>query len=100
MSAVATECNHNLDDCAGREQAQERLGGGAMQSGSLAAVDRSGAGVGLAADERGTVDRLREEPREMDANEKRELEDAIWRACWDCMITFDESQAAIAKYCK
>jgi len=46
------------------------------------------------------LDRLREEPCEMDAKEKRELEAAIWRACCALMVTFDEAEAAIEKYCK
>ena len=36
----------------------------------------------------------------MDAKEKRELEAAIWQACWGLMITFDEDATAVAKYCK
>lgn len=36
----------------------------------------------------------------MDAKGKRELEWAIWNACWGLMITFDEAKSAIAKYCE
>ena len=36
----------------------------------------------------------------MDAKEKRELGAAIWRAGCALTITFDEAEAAIAKYCK
>lgn len=97
---MAIERNNNLDDCTSREQEQARMGDRAAQSGVVAGLDHCRAGVGFAANEHRTLDRLREEPCEMDAKEKRELEAAIWRACWALMVTFDEAEAAIAKYCK
>lgn len=54
----------------------------------------------LAADEHCAMDYIHKEPHEMDEQEKRELEAAIWRACWTLMITFDEAKAAVAKYCQ
>ena len=97
---MGTERDHYLDDGVGREQAPPCLAGRAVQSGALAGLDSSRASVGLAADEHCAMDYIHKEPHEMDEQEKRELEAAIWRACWTLMITFDEAKAAVAKYCQ
>ncbi len=97
---MATERDNHLDDGSGRQQEQVRMGGGTVQPSTLAGMDSGGTGMGLAADELGAVGGLHKEPCEMDAKERQELERAIWRACWTCMITFDEANAAIAKFCK
>ena len=100
VPTVATECNHNMDDRTSWEQAQERLGDRSVQPSVVAGLDHCRADVGASADEPSAVDCLREEPCEVDAKGKRELERAIWNACWGLMITFDEAKAAIEKYCK
>lgn len=100
IPAVATERNNNLDDRVGREQEPSRMGGGPLQSGSVAGVDSGLSSVGAFANESCAMDRLHKEPCEMDAKERRELKTAIWRAYFGLMVTLDEAETAIAKYCK
>lgn len=94
---MANERNHNLDDTDGRKQAQERLGDRARESGAMADMDSGDEGVGAAANDGGVVLRLRQKSLEV---EKRDLERAIWRAADTLMITPEEAEAAVAKYCK
>ncbi len=46
------------------------------------------------------IDKSKYGPPLTDPKEAAELERAIWAACWDLWITFDEAVAAIAHYCE
>lgn len=93
---MASQCDHDMDDGAGRKQTPARMGGGPRQPSPVAVVDHGSAGVGSTADERGAVVCVCPESPEVD---KIVLERAIWRACWDLFITVEEAEAAIEKYC-
>lgn len=94
---MGTEYNNNMDDSLSREQAQECLGCRSTKSGAVVSMDSVCTSLGSASDEHCSVDCVHKEPRKVDT---KELEAAIWSACWGLMITYEEAVEAIAKHCK
>lgn len=95
LPAVATECDNNLHDCAGRKQAQESVGVWAAEPIALAGLDCGECGMGATADELGALDCVREKPSKM---EQVIFAESIWRAFAQCFLTHDEAVQAIEDY--
>jgi hypothetical protein len=95
LPAVVVERGNDLHDCAGREQAPESLGVRAAESGALAGLDCGECGMGVAADELGSLGGVRQKPSEM---EQVIFAEAIWWAFAQCFLTHDEAVQAIDDY--
>lgn len=90
---LAAERNHDLDDAAGRQPSPKSVGCGPDEPSAMAGLDRRHRHMGHAADEPGTVGRVRPEPHEVDSFAR-----SVWGAFAQLFVTYDEALQAIECY--